>query len=227
MNDVSPIAAAILIASLLVVVFLISAARGGRLKSLKFDLLKGNLFRLHSESDTSHPQPPTPISSPEKFQQGRPTSISGCAEFFKENGRHSELRIFAMSGQRFLETIRSSRISVDLVRIIAPSEDALKAYFGTNTKAIEDVKKDIDAICNGTTSSKLNGLIGKVETKRIGSFPLTFYAIFSDQLAMSGVYAVEDLREHTIGLKSRAWIDPDKNSIEEKLSQFNALWSRA
>jgi hypothetical protein len=225
MNDVSNNVAYVLLAGLLVVMFLIAVARGGHLKSLKIDLLKG-MLKVDSESDTSHPQPPPPPLS-EKPKQGRPTSISGCAEFFKEKEHHCELRVFAMSGQRFLETIRSSHISVDLVRIIAPSDEALIAYFGRNTSAIEYVKKDIDNICNGTTATKLNGLVGKVETKRIGSFPLTFYAIFSDQLAMAGVYAVDELREHTIGLKSRAWIDPDKNSVDEKISQFNALWSRA
>lgn len=162
-----------------------------------------------------------------KTSLASPTSISGCTGFFKEKESHRELRIFALSGQRFLETIHENRMTVDSVRIIVPSEEAIKAYFGNNDEAFRLVKKDIDSICNGTTTNKLNGLVKRVETKRIGSFPLTFYAIFSDKLAMSGVYAISDMRQHTIGLKSRAWIDPDKNSVEERLSQFDALWSLA
>lgn len=152
------------------------------------------------------------------------TSINGCTWFFKKNMRFSELRIFAMSGQRFMEAIYDAEIIVDSVKIIMPTDDALKAYFGSNETAFASVKLDIDAICNGSTATKLSGLIKRLDTKRIGSFPLNFYAIVSEELAMSGVYTLDKVR-NAIPLKSRAWKTQDKNSIKERLLQFNALWN--
>lgn len=156
-----------------------------------------------------------------------PTSISACTSFFKIKKHHKELHIFALSGQKFLDEIDRHRMFVDSIKIISPTDDALKAYYGSNQKAISLIKDDIDNIVNGTTIDSLKPRVKKIETKRIGSFPLSFYAISSERIAMSGVYTDSPLCRHTIGLTSSAWVDLDSNSVSGKLSQFKGLWECA
>jgi len=176
----------------------------------------------------------TPALSPEGESAQvieRAPSIRGCRDFFPQSTNYLEMLIFAMTGQQFLEEIKHSKIYVRSIRIIAPSQQAVKEYFNTKNIANKEsaIKSVEDTIMANEARRYMGELVQRIALKRINAFPLSFYAVFlqgsSPPLAMTGVYTDSSLREHTIGLESHAWIDSNSTSIQEKISQFDAIWN--
>lgn len=153
------------------------------------------------------------------------SKISECKTFFKANETHRELIIFALTGQRFFEMIKDNRISVENIKLIVPTDKAIRAYYPSNHPGFQLLINDINNIRNGNAKSNLSGLVESISIQEVESFPLVFYAIFDSSLAMSGVYRISETRSHTIGLESRAWVDNDDVSIKERTSQFGRIWN--
>lgn len=158
------------------------------------------------------------------------TKIQLNDAFWKEGRHYKTLYLNALNGDRFFEMIANHGIKVDNVKVISPSRSAIDTYYQSDVvvhdqnKAAQTMNDSIDAIEANLSELKNNGTIGKVEVRRLGTFPLDFYAIFDSRRCLVGKYVKDPLRKHTIGLKSLSWLEESPQLVTHHSQHFEELW---
>lgn len=120
----------------------------------------------------------------------------------------------ALNEDRFFEMIANHDIKVDNVMVIAPSKKAVEIYYDNSDVVVFDRRKSALVMNESIENIEENLLeqinrksISNVEVRRLGIFPLDFYAIFDSRRCLVEKYLKDPLRKHTIGLKRLSWIE--------------------
>ncbi len=158
------------------------------------------------------------------------TKIQLNDSFWKEGVNYKTMYLNALNGDSFFEMISNYGIKVDDVRVIAPSQEAVNTYYKSDVvvfdrkKASQMMNDSINAIEENLIELKNNNVIGKVEVRLLGTFPLDFYALFDSRSCLVGKYLKDPLRKHTIGLKSLSWVEESPQLITHHAQHFEELW---
>jgi len=117
------------------------------------------------------------------------------------------------------------------MKINIPSYDAIKTSYEINSENQTEKIKSFDSLKNSIENLEYSlaklaslGRLHKYEIRRTSSFPLSFYAIFDEKICLMGKYFKEPLREKTVALDSRAWIENDSEIIQKMSEHFESFW---
>ena len=158
------------------------------------------------------------------------TEIQLNDAFWKEGTHYKTLYLNALNGERFFKMIANHGIKVSNVKVISPSQEAIDTYYKSDVvvhdreKAAQTMNDSIDEIEASLSELKSNGMIGKVEIRRLGTFPLDFYAIFDSRRCLVGKYFKDQSRKHNIGLKSLSWLEESPQLVTHHSRHFEELW---
>lgn len=160
----------------------------------------------------------------------RITKIRRNDEFWTENEEYSFLYLFVLTGDRFLEMIDENNIHIKSLKLIVPNDDAINIYFNhdpivNDKKRAANIAKDsISTIEDDLKTLHTKKLVDSYEIRRIGTFPLDFFAIFDGQTCLAGKYTQDALRKNRLGLKSISWTESTPLLVSEFTQHFETLW---
>lgn len=158
------------------------------------------------------------------------TKIQLNYEFWNIGTKFKRLDINALNGERFIEMIQEKQISVDHIRIIIPTEDAMKTYYQSDSvildsygasKTLNDSILNIESYMPEWISQ---GRLKSFSVRRLGTFPLDFYALLDGKHCLVGKYLKDGTRKHSVGLKSLSWTEKDIQLISHHSLHFEELW---
>lgn len=162
----------------------------------------------------------------------RITRIRSHGDFWesKTGQRYDFIYINALNGKSFFEMLSTHNIYVGEVRVIVPSNSAIQAYYESDTvvddknQAANILRISINNIKNHLTNLQIMNQSVKINVKHLGVFPLDFYCVFDERYCMTGKYAKDSSKRHTIGLKDIAWVEDDPQIIHHRAQHFEELW---
>jgi hypothetical protein len=152
-------------------------------------------------------------------------------EFWNYGKKFKRFDINALNGGSFIEMIDVNQISIDNIRLIIPSLDAMETYYKNNPfisnseTAIKTLSDSISNIQNNIIPEwKNTSKIKSFEIRRLSTFPLDFYAILDGKFCLVGKYQKDYTRKHTVGIKAFSWIEKDIQLISHHYLLFEGLW---
>ena len=160
----------------------------------------------------------------------RVTKIQLNDSFWNEGARYKRLYMYVLDGERFVEMMDTKNISAEDVMLVVPSTRAIQTYYAEDT-IVNDKDRAIDLIEHSIANVEATlrvfqqeNRIKRFEIRRLGVFPLDFYALLDAHLCLVGKYVQDPLRVGTIGLKSLGWLEDDPQLVGHHARHFEEIW---
>lgn len=159
------------------------------------------------------------------------TKIQLNDEFWQEGAHYEKLYLNALNGNSFFEMITNHQIRVDDVRIIAPTNKAIETYYENDavvsdrSKSAKIMEESIQNISSNLIEQMESGKIKSIKIKRLGTFPLDFYAIFDSRRCLVGKYQKDPQSKNTVGVKSLSWMEENPQLVKHHEQHFEMLWN--
>jgi hypothetical protein len=163
--------------------------------------------------------------------QFEPSSISNNSIWLELKGKRiPSMDICALNGGRIAKCLYDHDISVDTLRAIFPSDEALKLYFSNLDH--EKARVRMNSLSVGaaefeqvTSVLKTKGRIGDIKVIKVPYFTDRLTIIPGEKCALLGIYYPDNARSASTGLRVETRLEKRSDLVRREIDQFRRIWA--